>query len=63
MAGLRCSAWHRPVEKQRQRPLYLRNPQLTAMAGWGRAALGVERQRHSDDWLRNAKAMLEDEAI
>lgn len=33
-----------------------------AVAGWGCAALGVERQRHSDDWLRNAKAMLGDEA-
>lgn len=32
------------------------------MAGWGRVALGVERQRHSDDYLRNAKAMLGDEA-
>lgn len=32
------------------------------MAGLGCAALGVERQRHSDDWLRNAKAMLGDEA-
>nr|DAT93080.1 MAG TPA: hypothetical protein [Caudoviricetes sp.] len=31
------------------------------MAGRGCAALGVERQRHSDDWFRNAKAILGDE--
>nr|DAZ12492.1 MAG TPA: hypothetical protein [Caudoviricetes sp.] len=32
------------------------------MAEWGCAALGVERQRHSDDWLGNAKATSGDEA-
>lgn len=32
------------------------------MAGYGCTALGVELQRHSDDWLRNAKATLGDEA-
>ena len=39
---------------------YLTLPEYLEKAG---RKLGVERQRHSDDWLRNAKAMLEDEAI